>query len=447
MDSLEVADSTVSAQTLEAPLRGSFNLRGFSRDAALVMGAAVVANVFSYAFHFVLSRKLGPDAYGTLVTLMTIAAMLGVLGASVGTVAMQETAKMWSAGHDASIAPFLRRTGALVLGLACILAVGLFVASIPLRSYLHITAQLLWLLLALFIVLGFFSGFVRGAAQGAHRFGIFATSLVGEGLAKLVVALGLVALGLGVAGTLGGVAAGSAIGIAVIVATMMFGGAQRAWTRGEHLHLGGAALKVLAVTSATSALFYVDMLFAKHHFTGTASGFFGAAGTVARTIPYGTGLVALILMPKAAAAIHSSRESVARLLALAAGIAVAVICGALLVICLFPNRLIGLTYGPLFAGAAGILRLYAANEALFALWAIAVSYLIAVARYEVFGYLLAGAVLEAVAMAAFGSTPVRLLSIAIVANALLVPIVWALALRTLRTAAQASGPPRAETPA
>ncbi len=446
MDGLEIADASVSAQTLETPIRGSFNLRRFSLDAALVMGAAVIANLFSYAFHFVLSRKLGPDAYGTLVTLMTIAAMLGVLGASVGTVAMQETAKMWSSGLDAGIAPFLRRTGLPVLGLALLVAVGVIIASIPLRSYLHITQPLLWLLLALFVALGLVGGFVRGAAQGAHRFPIFATSLVGEGLAKVGVALGLVALGFGVAGTLGGVAAGSAIGVAVIVTTMMFGGEQRPWTRGEHLHLGGSALKVLAVTSATSALFYVDMLFAKHHFTGTASGFFGAAGTVARTIPYGTGLVALILMPKAAAAMHSSRESVARLLTLAAGVAVAVMCGGLLVICLFPNRLIGLTYGPLFAGAAGILRLYALNEALFALWAIAVSYLLAVARYKVFGYLLAGAILEAVAMALFGSTPVRLLSIAIGANALLVPIVWTLALRTLRIA-QASGPPRAEKPA
>ena len=88
--------------------------------------------------------------------------------------------------------------------------------------------------------------------------------------------------------------------------------------------------------------------------------------------------------------------------------------------------------------------MYALDEMLLAFWVIASSYLVAVARYAVFWLLLVAVLCEAAAMALFGSTPLRLLSIGIVTNAALVPSVWALALRTVRTVPQAHGPQSAE---
>src|SRR5215471_3028313 len=89
--------------------RDTFELRRFSSDAALVIIGAGIGNAFSYLFYFVLSRKLGPSAYGTLVTLMSIGVMVSVVGNSLGTVAMQETAKLWATHLAAAIAPFVRR--------------------------------------------------------------------------------------------------------------------------------------------------------------------------------------------------------------------------------------------------------------------------------------------------------------------------------------------------
>jgi O-antigen/teichoic acid export membrane protein len=106
--------------------------------------------------------------------------------------------------------------------------------------------------------------------------------------------------------------------------------------------------------------------------------------------------------------------------------------------------IVAVTYGPAFSGVAPILRAYTIDEALFALWAIANAYLVAVARYEVVLYLAAATAVEAIAMAIFGSTPLRLLSTAIIVNATLVPVVWVLALRTLRDAPQAQSPLLAE---
>ncbi|HEV2037722.1 MAG TPA: hypothetical protein VGQ96_03860 [Candidatus Eremiobacteraceae bacterium] len=425
-------------------LRGGFDLRKFSSDAALVVGAAVVANLFSFVFHFVLSRRLGPDSYGTLVTMMAFAGMLGVLGSSIGTVAMQEAAKLWTQHLEAQIPPFVRRTSRPVLGLAIVVSVGLVLVGLSLQSYLHIGQPLLWWLLALWVTIAIYLGFARGVAQGAHRFGIFAGSLISDGAGKVVFSLALVALGFGVAGALGGLAVSAVVALALVLGPIALGGDAHPWALGERLRLGGEALKVLAVASATSAQLYIDTLFAKHHFAGDVTGYFGAAGTIARTLPYGVSLFALIIMPKAAAARHASRDSLAHILALAAGIAAVIVVVGLSLLILFSHQIIALTYGPSYAPAAALLRMYAVDEALFALWVIAISYLVAVTRYEVFGFLLAAVVLEIISMAAFGSTPVRLLSIAIIVNAALLPVVWALALRTLRDAPQAGSPPSAE---
>lgn len=429
---------------LDVPARGAFNLRRFSFSAVLVVGSALVANMFSYAFHFVLSRKLGPDQYGTLATVMAIAGIFGVLGSSVGTVAMQETARLWSAHLDSHIPHFVRQTGKFVLGFGAIIALALLILSVPLGAYLHVVRAVIWIMLAIWVGLSLLFGYARGAAQGAHRFGVFAASVLSEGVLRVVLAVAFVLAGYAVAGAVGGLACAAAIGLLVALIPMALGGGRESVHESEHLRLGGQALRILAINVAASALLFLDMLFAKHYFSGAQAGFFGAAGTVAKTIPYGVGLIALILMPAAAAARHSSRESLRHILLVASILALCAIAAALAIISLFPQQLIAITYGQRFTGAVPMLRLYAIDEALFALWAIASSYLIAIGQYRLFAYLLVAVVFEAVCMALFGATPVRLLSIAIAINALLVPAIWALAVRSLRGVPQAANPLAAE---
>jgi len=186
------------------------------------------------------------------------------------------------------------------------------------------------------------------------------------------------------------------------------------------------------------------VLFAKHHFSADLAGYYGAAGTVARTLPFGVGLIGLIVMPKAAAARHAGREALGKVLGSAALLAALAVIVGFAIIAALPSQIERITYGPSFAAAAPLLRIYAVDTALLGLWGIAISYLVAVARYEVFWVLVAAALVEAAAMAIYGSTPVRLLSVGIATNALVLPVVWALAARTVRAVPQAGSPPRAE---
>ena len=423
----------------------SSNLSRFGPDAALVVGAGVIANVFSYVFHFLISRQLGPERYGTLVTFIAIMMMVGVVGTSVGTVMMQRTARMWASNLREDINYFTRRTGRFVLLTAALLGCGLFVSSFVLGKYLHITTASWWLLVALYVTVAALTASARGAAQGAHRFGIFAASLIGEYVARVVICCGLVALAFGLAGALGGLLASAFIALAITCIPLATSALDAGRNGEEDIRLVGETLRVFGVTAAMNALLFIDMLFAKHYFSGATAGYFGAANTLSRTLPFGAALLALIVMPKAAAALHTSSRALAHVLVIAAGMTLAAVLCGLVTFIAFGKPIVTLTFGAAFAPASSFIRLYAIDEGLIALWMMAVSYLIAVSRYEIFRILVGALVCEVLGFALLGFTPFRLLWVAIAINSVLVPVAWGFALQTLRKGRSVTDPRCADT--
>jgi len=328
-------------------------------------------------------------------------------------------------------------------GIGAVAGAGTLLASVALAPYVHIVRTSLWLIFAAYVAIGIYSGFVRGAAQGAHRFALFSGSLVGEAVVKLVLGVAFVTSGLRVGGAVAALALGSVAGIAIVLPPLAAGGRSARHER-AHLELGGETLRVLYLTVASTALLFIDVIFAKHHLSGVAAGYYAAAGTIARTIPFAAGFIGIVLMPKAAAARHASRESLGRLLALTVGLTAAFAVVGMGLMFVFPEALLRVTFGPAFVKAAPLLRLYGVNATLFALYGIGLNYLVATREYGVGAYLAGAVVVEAVVMALFGNTPVRLLTTAIAVNAALIPIfAWFLA-RSLRVAPQATGPLAAE---
>jgi O-antigen/teichoic acid export membrane protein len=435
--------------------RGAFDLRGLVGDAGLVIGAALAANLLNYAFHFIVSRRLGPDQYGTLTALIAIAALVGVIGSALNGVAVQEAARLWVDHRDDDIGAFVRYAAPAAFGVAAVVAAGILIASLALAPYLHIEQWDLWIAFAAYCAANVFASFLRGCAQGAHRFRYFAASLIGEAIVKLIVAVALVSAGWHVLGALAGFVAGITFAAGVLVPPFIARTQSRTYDVSEHsrMRLGGESLKVLGVGACTAALMFIDTIFAKHQLSGDEAGYYGAAGTIARIIPYGVGLIGLVLMPKAAAAHHASRESLSRLLTIAfgagllvTGVVVALLVGA-------PNLVIAASYGARFEASIPLLRLYAIDEGILGACTLGFAYLVAVRDYRVARFLVPAVLLEAALMAVFGKTPVALLSIAIAVNAALVPGIAMCVAQALRTAPaiahqslapQAPNPPSAE---
>ncbi|MBV8172890.1 MAG: oligosaccharide flippase family protein [Candidatus Eremiobacteraeota bacterium] len=419
-----------------------FSLARIGGDAAIIVGGALTSNAFNYLYHFIISRRLGPDGYGTLATLAAAATILAVFGGTIGIVAMQDTARLWATNRSEHVGPFVRAVAPAALLAALVIAAISFVAGVLAGPYLHIVRLSLWGAFGAYLALTIFSGFFRGAAQGAHRFGLFAASTIGETACKLVSALVLVAAGFAVLGALGGFVIGALVGLCIVALPLAAPRGDAATTaQHDHLELGGRALSVLWISACVLMLLFMDQLFAKHHLDGADAGYYGAAGTIARTIPFGVGMISLVMAPKAAAALHVSRDLLRRLLALTFGAGAALALAGFAIAALVPAQLLSITYGPSFAQAQYLLREYAGAEALLAVDSLGIAYLQAIGSYRITIALITAVVVEALLMAAFGTSGPRIIGIAGLVNFALVPVVAAYVAVTLRGAPQAGGPP------
>ena len=422
----------------ESP-RGLFHWPSFAADALLVSGGALVANLLNFVFHFALSRALGPDRYGSLATLLAITMIVGVIGSSIGTVAMQETARLWALHRDETIVAFGRRMLRSAAGIGAAVGVVALAASVPLSRYLHIEDGVAWTAFSFALLAGIVAAYVRGAIQGAHRFGRFAASMVTESTVKLAAGYLLVIAGMGVGGAMLGVAAGIVAGAGVALASLV-SGACADGSEYRVAQFGRSATRLAVIYAALMALTYVDTVFAKHALSGIDAGFYAAAGLIARIIPFGIATIVPLVTPKAAAARHHNRAALLRLLTITGGMAVAGTAAALAVMELWPHALVAITFGATYAPAAPLLRLYAVDTALVALGLFGSSYLAAVGEYGVGAWLVAAVVVEAGAMAFWGTTPTRLLEIAIASNASVLPAIAALVARSLRETPQVREP-------
>jgi O-antigen/teichoic acid export membrane protein len=442
---MESSDPQSTASPNEGVLRrGHFHWPTFAADAVLVTGGALVANIFNYTFHFVLSRRLEPAGYGSLATMLAISLMAGVAGSSIGTIAMQETARLWAFHRDDAIRSFGRRMLRSAAAVGAVVGLSVLALSFPLSRYLHISDRLAWWELAFAIFIGVVAAYARGAVQGAHRFAAYGASLVGEAIVKLGAAVVLVGAGFALAGAVGGVALGIAVGATVALASLLAGRPAAGGGEPRQALVGIPALRVTIIYATSVGLTLVDTIFAKHGLAARDAGYYNAAGTVARIIPYGVGLLVPLITPKAVAARHTNRAALAHLLAVTFGAAIAGSAAVLGAMELWPNAIIAVTFGAKFAPAAPMLRLYAVDTSLIALGLLGYTYLAAVGEYYVAGWLVAALAIEAGSMALWGNTPWRLIGIAIVVNALVLPAVATFVVRSLRYAPQAPNPPLAE---
>lgn len=155
-----------------------------------------------YAFLAVSARVLGPERYAALSALW---ALVFLVGPGVFFPIEQEVSRAVASRSAAGIGagPVLRRAAAAAAGLATSMAALAVVFQRPLldKVFDHQALVLAGFLVSLF---GYASmHLARGALSGMARFGSYAVLLGAEGVLRLGIALGLLALGVRTAGPLG----------------------------------------------------------------------------------------------------------------------------------------------------------------------------------------------------------------------------------------------------
>src|SRR6188472_2724949 len=354
-------------------------LRSESGKAAGLAAATLANNALQLVFTVIFTRVLGPTDYGTLAALVSAFLILYVTGQAVQVAAAREAA-LDRLGHAEILRATLRSwIQRLLVALVAVTAV-----SIVLRAQLAALMGVdeaawaaaaippmgvLWMLLCL----------QRGAFQGLRTYRPVAISIVGEAAGRLVCSLVLVAAGLGVAGAL----LGAPLAF-VLVALWLERELHRrigplnvvdAPLRTLRSLVGDGWVPILGLLLLAS-LQNIDVIVAKHRFSGDEAGSYAAAAVAAKAVVWVAIGIGLHLLAEAT---HRAAEGLdpRRVLLRALAILAVVAAPALLVFAVAPELLLRIAFGPDLTLAADALLPLGAAMTLLAVAYLTVQYMLA----------------------------------------------------------------------
>ncbi|KUL27696.1 polysaccharide biosynthesis protein [Actinoplanes awajinensis] len=316
------------------------------RAAGPIAVAVAVQSAGNLAFHALVGRLLDPAAYGALGTVLAAMVMLGIPLGALQTAASAHAATH-GAGRDTT-----RRSLRSVALYGLLPGVATLACAPLISAYFHLDGLSEATQLAPYLIVAAVLATARGLLLGTGQISAVAsTYLVATGV-RLVLGLGL-AVPFGVAGALAATLLGEVAALAAAV-RVLWRDPDR--TPGVRLRLSAVGSAAVAVTGLF--LFStVDLLLARHHLAGTASGSYVAAATVAKTaLALPAGIMAAVFPRLVAAYLRPGRGRL--LLSVLAAVAGPALLGAA-VLAAAPALVLRILWGDGYAGDTTLVQILA----------------------------------------------------------------------------------------
>lgn len=367
---------------------------------ALLLVSTTVVNAGNYAYNLILGRWLGPAAFADASLIVTLFLVITFV-----TVALQTTTAKFAAVYSAAERPeasaelrhWLGR-GAWLVGLAGLL---IFAVGAPFwQAFFHTQSAWPFVLFALGIPFYFVLGVDRGMLQGDTRFGILSLSYQSEMWSRLVLGIGLVALGWSVLGAVGGLT------LSLVVAWLVSHQSVRALPHGqpltsdERLTIIRFAGPVIAALIGQILINNSDVLLVKRLFSANEAGLYAALALVGRIVFFATWSVVTVLFPLVAQR-HHRGEAHRYLLYAGLGMVLAISAPIVAGTIFFPESIIGLIFGAEYLSVAPLLGGYALATTLYALSNVVISYRLSLNHGGGSLLALAGGIVQVLALVLF----------------------------------------------
>lgn len=372
-------------------------LRGSQTGAAAGLAVATLTNnAIQLLFTIIFAKLLGADGYGALAAVISVFLIMMVVGQSVQVAAARE-ATLGALGDSAQQRLTMRRWAQTLVIATIALFVVCGLARDPLAELFGVPEHpwaaaavfptgALWLLLSL----------QRGLLQGLRAYAAVGYSLIGEAGGRVVVGLILVAFGTGVTGAfLGTPLAFALTSVAlVLVLNKRLGPSVDTTTKTTPLRnlVSDNRLPIFGLL-LLALLQNVDVIIARHEFTGDTPGAYAAAAVAAKAVVWvaiGVGLQVLPEAARRAADGDDPRPVLLRSLAVLAVVAIP----AVAIFALVPELILRLAFGAEFTLASGALPLLGLAMTLLAIAYLTVQYLVALGEMRFIWILIPLALVE-----------------------------------------------------
>lgn len=373
-------------------------MKHVARRGALVMAGTLGGYGMTYIFYVTAARALGVERYGLVSALLGVVLVCALPSNFVTVIVARRVARADAHGDSPAIRRIERGT-VRTLGAATVVALpAALLLSRPIGGFFHVADPSLFVLTAAAAVMVGVLPLQRAVMQGTRDFGGFATSNVIEGATRGLAGIGtLIVADARLA--MAGFAAGGAL-------AFTWGAARIARRHGTHVRGAveaidrRAAFAAAAPLAALTAMTFSDVIVVRHVLSAVDAGLYVAVSLAGRAlITIGTA-IPFVLLPEAIRR-REDGEDERPLLAAATGAACALAGTVWLVCAIVPGFVVRILAGPAFSAGAALLPRYTIAAAELAVATVLATFLAGVRRSAVGIPLVALAIAEPAAIAAF----------------------------------------------
>ena len=389
------------------------------QQSLLFVAATTLAFGLDYLFNLAAGRLLAPAEFGIVVSLAGVGQVLVVASRVVQTVTTRTVSRFQSAGDGENrvIHFYFRALRTAGLWGAVATAV-LLLLSPPLAAFLQIEDVRAVLALAAATWLMAVRPVVGGVLQGQQRFTPLGIIQIIQAGGRLLLAIGLMLLGLGAFGAMAALPLGSLL--ALLFGLWVLRDFRRPSPTGLRAGPPADLLRYSAYTAAGligfALLINMDAILVKRFFDPDAAGNYAAAVTLGKVIQFFPVAIIMILFPKAARRRAENRDT--RAVLFPALLIVGALCGLVaLVYFLIPDLLIRLVFGAAYTVPPAVLGLIGVAMMLLSLANVWLNYYLSIERTR-FVFLIWTAVLIQLALMFFFHDALWQLPVAMAASGL-----------------------------
>jgi O-antigen/teichoic acid export membrane protein len=399
---------------------GTKPMRGVRAGAVVFVGVAAL-NAGNYLFHLIAARRLGPERYGDLATLVAISGLISLPLGGVQVWVARYVAQYRAVGDQDAVHWFVRRVGGYLTVIATLGTAALLLLSWPIQHALGIASIAAVAITALTAFPSIVSPVTRGLAQGLERFGLTAVAYACGPVIRIGFTLFAFAIGLHVGGAMLATLLSMLVGLFLPLWVL------REWVRpspaaGRRINRAEAIRSLLPVVVgllAITALTTDDVVVAKAALSEHSAGIYGTASLIGRVILYLPAAIITVLLPRVAARTAGNEET-HDLLLKSVGVTAAFCTSLTLLYGVAAPTIVRLAFGSKYASASPLLWRFGVAMTGFAILNVLLVYHLGRGDSAMSWLLAAGAVLQLAAFALLHGSARQIVTVDVVFAAALV---------------------------
>lgn len=393
-----------------------FRGKYFLSRSAIVIGASLFSNFFSYLFQLISIRYLSIEDYSRLIALFSLSGIIPLIILPITSGIPKLVAEIKDEDYPNRISSLFFSLFKVQIGVTIVVFSIMLIFNKQIGNYLNIHDNRLIITFIFAVAAGMLTSIIIPYLQGLMRFKAYSFMLLSNGLLKMLVALFVAIIGLGVVEIFGGLF----LGTLLIGATGLLLLKKNLINKIKEFDIEdikqlikysiGGALAIIGISLINNN----DVILVKHFFDENTAGMYGSLSVIGKIVYYAATPVVIVMLPIISNQYKKGGDyKKPFLLSLALGISIST--SIALLYWLFPTQLIILLFGTKYVEASNLLPLFGIYMITYTILTVLTWFLFGISKFKIASLAFIAALIQIAGVYIYNDTLAHIIWVSILA--------------------------------